>query len=89
MIRYSELWSTFPLEKFVRGIRGTTYLQTWLTQLAQGIGVQEDRVRLQKLSGEQWKLADPHNTYPHIRRWSAQAISTVQNSLRKRGQKRK
>jgi len=77
IIRYCELWGAFTTEKFVRGYRGTVRLRAWIDHVLQGNTKREDHVSLKHRQNDKWTVADPQTAYPHIRRWSSQAISTA------------
>jgi hypothetical protein len=77
VIRYCELWGAFSAEKFVRGYRGTVRLRVWIDRVIQGNVKGGDRVSLKHRQDNTWGLADPQVAYPHIRRWSSQAIASA------------
>lgn len=76
VIRYSEVWGAFTIEQFVRRFRGTARLQRWIEQVTRGEGKREDRVPFSQFIGS-WVLSHPQSAYPHIRRWSLQAIEAA------------
>lgn len=77
VIRYCELWGAFTVEKFVRGYRGTVHLSIWIDHMLQGDAKRIDRASLKHRQDNKWTLADPQAAFPHIRRWSSQAIASA------------
>jgi hypothetical protein len=75
IIRYHELWQAFTVEQFMRGYQGKVKLRVWLERVIRREAKREDLLALKPQPHAKWNLAQPQNAYPHIRRWSPQAIT--------------